>query len=505
LTRQELFSLLTDSRAAEWRDKVGVVGPTEGSAKTTLRLLAVDGWVLKTNTALGTDIEGDAVAKVAAAVALGAATRIWHPDKTWAVYRADSRWYPLSATPELVTLRRLEERSKRMRAWTAMLEQALEVSTRHGIGLDLNPANFGTLAGDARLYYIDDEWYPQLKVAEIASSIVARIPEEIDVGEDEWSSWGTALGGVLRPFCQGVEAASDLLTALSEHPLAPLFENKRAALCAAVRRAIENPKRNEAPVSNDSHYRRSGGLTAVFGDVHANKPALDAVLRECARVGVDNYLFLGDVVGYGPHPRECVQALAELPNALFVRGNHDHAIGTGVFREGMNQLARSCADWTFAQLSAEEREWLLSLPLDLGGDGWLAVHGAPKDPRRFLAYVYELTFQDNLEYMAASELGLCFYGHTHVQFVHERTADGRCAKLGRPECVSVERSKLLLVNPGSVGQPRDHDPRAAFSLWDRRRNVIGFQRVGYEIENVVAALQANGLPLGLQERLIQGR
>jgi len=71
--------------------------------------------------------------------------------------------------------------------------------------------------------------------------------------------------------------------------------------------------------------------------------------------------------------------------------------------------------------------------------------------------------------------------------------------------VSVERSKLLLVNPGSVGQPRDHDPRAAFSLWDRRRNVIGFQRVGYEIENVVAALQANGLPLGLQERLIQGR
>ncbi|NIR60226.1 MAG: hypothetical protein GWO02_12270, partial [Gammaproteobacteria bacterium] len=94
-------------------------------------------------------------------------------------------------------------------------------------------------------------------------------------------------------------------------------------------------------------------------DVHGNLPALEAVLEKCRSLEVDSYLFLGDAVGYGPFPRECVRRLAELPDATFIRGNHDHALGTRNAGEGMNRLARSCAEWTDAQLSDEDREWLL--------------------------------------------------------------------------------------------------------------------------------------------------
>jgi diadenosine tetraphosphatase ApaH/serine/threonine PP2A family protein phosphatase len=148
---------------------------------------------------------------------------------------------------------------------------------------------------------------------------------------------------------------------------------------------------------------------------------------------------------------------------------------------------------------------LISLPTEAGDRGWLAVHGAPKDPKRFLAYVYELTFEDNLEHLAAEQLELCFCGHTHVQFVHERTATGDCRKLGNPSVITVGGERILLVNPGSVGQPRDHDPRAAFAIWDRRADRVYLHRAVYDVGSVIAALRASDLPAGLGERLVHGR
>jgi diadenosine tetraphosphatase ApaH/serine/threonine PP2A family protein phosphatase len=308
---------------------------------------------------------------------------------------------------------------------------------------------------------------------------------------------------VLQPLCGKAEDRSELVAKLAEHPLAAQFEANRKALCAglggALFQAICSESRNVGP------SRHGGERIAVIADVHANIEALEAVLQEAKSLGVDGYVFAGDAVGYGPNPRECVQRLAELPNARYVRGNHDHAIGTGIFSVGMNGLARSCADWTRTQLSADERQWLLALPVELRESEWLAVHGAPKDSKRFLAYVYELTFQDNLEHLAMEDLELCFCGHTHVQFVHERTAAGQCRKLGSPPRVPVGAQRVLIVNPGSVGQPRDHDRRAAFAVWDRRERAVHLHRVPYDVEAVTAAIRASDLPSDLGKRLLEGQ
>jgi len=503
LSRDRLFGLLTDPTATEWREKVGVPGPLDGSGKITSRLILSGGWVLKTNVGVVANAEADMVSRIMVATTMSGRVRLWHPDKTWAIYRVDDSWYALNATPELSTVRRISGYANKVRAWTAMCALAVETALSAEIGLDLNPSNFGVLPSDARLYYVDDEWYPRLTFAEIASATVARIPEEQEADEREWRSWGQVLGGVLQPLCPSSSSRRDLLDSVAEHPIAAKFTSKRTALCDGLRQSLlpqRTRRTGQVPLEGDGDPLRR---TAIIADVHGNSAALNAVLSECAELDIDSYIFAGDAVGYGPNPRECVQRLAELPNAQFVRGNHDHAIGTGVFKEGMNRLARSCADWTHNQLSREEREWLVSLPLDARGANWLAVHGAPKDPQRFLAYVYELTYEDNLEHMAKNKIRLCFCGHTHVQFIHEKTADGEYRKLGCPTATELGDHRILIINPGSIGQPRDHDSRAAFAVWDRARNSVSLHRVSYSIQPVAESLQRLGFA-SLADRLLHG-
>jgi diadenosine tetraphosphatase ApaH/serine/threonine PP2A family protein phosphatase len=132
------------------------------------------------------------------------------------------------------------------------------------------------------------------------------------------------------------------------------------------------------------------------------------------------------------------------------------------------------------------------------------VHGAPKDPHRFRAYVYELTFEANLDHIAADGIRVCFFGHTHVQMVYERTADGRSCRLGAPGLVDISKGRALLVNPGSVGQPRDSDPRAAFAIWDREHQTVSLHRVPYAIGPVVESIRKLGLPEQLAARLTHG-
>lgn len=503
INARDIAQLLSDGRAKEWRDRVGVVGARDGSAKPGSRLLVNNGWVLKTNVDFGSSDRATVFERMSTANRLHNRVRLWHEDKAWALFESDGTWYPLSVAPEVRTLRQLGHAERRIVGWTAMIAMGVEISRASGIGLDLNPSNFGYLGDSDRLYYVDDEWYPMLTNAELASAIVARIPESLDIGPDRWQSWGVVLADVLSPLFGTDAARRDFADTVTSHPVATRYNEARKKLVDGLVRA-----RVGLQCGSDRHprrkFRRAPERTAVLADIHANIIAFEAVLAECERLEVDSYIFLGDVVGYGPNPKECVQRLAELPDAKYVRGNHDHAIGTGVFKDGMNRTARSCAGWTLEQLSLEEREWLISMPVDLAQPKWLAVHGAPRDPNRFLAYVYELTFQDNLYHMEKNDLELCFCGHTHVQFVHEKIVDGGCRKLGAPSSVDLSENRLLIVNPGSVGQPRDNDVRAAFAVWDRDVEAISLHRTRYDVNEVVRRLKRCGLPDGLGERLLQG-
>jgi hypothetical protein len=146
-----VFALLASPHAVEWRDKVGVAGSRDGSAKSTTRLLQVDGWVLKTDIGRAGTEEERVAADLLAMRARGLSRGIWHPSKTWAVMRSGSRYYPLTVCTELTSLRSLATAHERRQAWREMLRLALHVSAGTGLGLDLNPANFGREQPGAQL------------------------------------------------------------------------------------------------------------------------------------------------------------------------------------------------------------------------------------------------------------------------------------------------------------------------------------------------------------------
>jgi diadenosine tetraphosphatase ApaH/serine/threonine PP2A family protein phosphatase len=244
----------------------------------------------------------------------------------------------------------------------------------------------------------------------------------------------------------------------------------------------------------------------LLSDIHANLEALEAVL-EADRVlpPPDAVLLLGDVVGYGPDPAAVIDRLRNLPWILMaIRGNHDRVVAGIDDGTGFNGDALTAARWARTAIGADDRRWLATLPrgpLTLPG-GELAVHGSPLDEDHFLfsAESIRLAFDSH-------PAGLIFCGHTH----HPRAAvlDGhRCTvtPLQRPkEELSVVPGQRLLFNPGSVGQPRDGDPRASYARYDAAAGRITLLRVAYDYRPTVRKMHDAGLPDPLCRRLAAGR
>jgi diadenosine tetraphosphatase ApaH/serine/threonine PP2A family protein phosphatase len=232
---------------------------------------------------------------------------------------------------------------------------------------------------------------------------------------------------------------------------------------------------------------------AVVADIHANRPALEAVLADLPPV--DGLVCAGDIVGYGPHPAACVRRLRGWADdgdrsLIAVQGNHDRAVAAGATLNGM---AGAGVDHARRELDADALAWLDELPaVRTAFDGRVRVaHGHPADPDR---YVYPALFEPSL---LAGERALVL-GHTHVQ-AHERYE--RAGWTG-PE-------RRVVLNPGSVGQPRDGDPRAAYALLDLdpagTDPTVTERRVDYDIDATVAAARAAGLPAAVGARLRKGK
>jgi diadenosine tetraphosphatase ApaH/serine/threonine PP2A family protein phosphatase len=236
---------------------------------------------------------------------------------------------------------------------------------------------------------------------------------------------------------------------------------------------------------------------AVLSDIHANLHALDAVL---AAVGaVDAIWHLGDVVGYGPDPDGVVERLREV-GARGVRGNHDAAACGGSEIDWFNPEARRAMEWTRATIATSTLEWLSELPERRTVDGCELVHGSPREP--LWEYVTSVPVaRANLALLTAP-IGL--HGHTHlpVAFLEE---GGRVdvVEPGRGSELQL-RGRRALLNPGSVGQPRDGDPDASYMVLDPAAGLVAWHRVRYDIEAVQQAMQAAGLPASLSARLSVG-
>jgi diadenosine tetraphosphatase ApaH/serine/threonine PP2A family protein phosphatase len=243
----------------------------------------------------------------------------------------------------------------------------------------------------------------------------------------------------------------------------------------------------------------------VLSDIHANLEALNAVLEAAQAVPFDRLLVLGDLVGYGADPNAVVERIRALQPHGLIRGNHDK-VGSGVeSAEGFNAVARSAISWTYDTLTSQNRAWLATLPTGpVLVDVLLEIcHGTPYDED---AYVFDDL--DALRALHAAERPLCLFGHTHVQIGYALTGDQFTLTTlddARPLDVSIAKGTRHLLNPGSVGQPRDGDPRAGFALVDTSRRVATLYRIDYPIQKAQVRIREEGLPDVLAQRLALGR
>jgi predicted phosphodiesterase len=240
----------------------------------------------------------------------------------------------------------------------------------------------------------------------------------------------------------------------------------------------------------------------VITDIHANLEALEACLADAVVRGFDRTLVLGDIVGYGPDPNEVIDRVVALSPTAIVRGNHDK-IAMGIQQaDGFNISARAAAQWTLDALSLPHREWLVALPQGptVVDDHVEICHGSPVDEDE---YIFDEL--DARRAIDASRQRLCLFGHTHVPMVFRLS--GRSLGLLTPdgEGLAIESGSKYLVNPGSVGQPRDSDPRAAYLIFDSAAERLHMYRVDYAIERTQQKMANAGLPEPLIRRLAAGR
>jgi predicted phosphodiesterase len=243
----------------------------------------------------------------------------------------------------------------------------------------------------------------------------------------------------------------------------------------------------------------------VFSDVHANATALEAVLEACAGRW-DRAVCLGDIVGYGPDPNEVVERVRSLVSAI-VRGNHDKAACGISDLEDFNPVARAAAEWTRSQLLPNNLRYLQGLPPGpLQAEGVALIHGAVEDEDE-----YVFAGDQALPGLLHSPCSLTFFGHTHIQggFSYDGARVERVEvwppRGGNPAIISMEPKGRYLLNPGSVGQPRDSDPRAAFAIADLEKQNVEFWRTPYDISAVQDRMERAGAPEALVLRLAFGR
>jgi predicted phosphodiesterase len=229
---------------------------------------------------------------------------------------------------------------------------------------------------------------------------------------------------------------------------------------------------------------------AIISDIHANLEALTKAFEIIDRHGVDSIVCLGDIVGYGANPNECVALIKERCSAVIL-GNHDAAVFTPSIASDFNSMAQRAIEWTTKYLTEEHRCYLSTLPYQQEKESLLFVHASPDSPASF---DYIISSEDAIGTFHAFTQQLCFIGHTHVPAIFSRS--GRAA--------SVDRDGQFIINVGSVGQPRDGNPMLSFGIFDSSAWEYQLIRSRYDVERASEKIIGAGLPRELGFRLMYG-
>ncbi len=415
---------------------------------------------------------------------------VYYPDKTWFVATPESTEKNCiigNICPLLQPLHTLlnaltPEQSKQ---GLSLLEQIwgmyFAVAIQHELRLDEGLSNFGQ-DKHGTVYYLDDDNYNWDRFNACSHILGVYLRSLSWFEDDACQQLGEQLQrGILQHF-KDRQYLNVLAEQLDNVFFPPKFESRIQALNAGL---IGDRSKQHSNI--DSRY------LILMADIHANLPALDTVLNFMHKEGIRDGLVLGDIVGYGPHPAECIERLQDSALTI-IKGNHDHGLASGHFSERFSQTAQWVLDWSLSVVSAEQRHWLGELPPVLHHHNWLALHGAPVDPTFFNAYVYQMTFESNLSALAEKNIPLCFHGHTHLPGVYARRGmDKHYADLE----MDLSSYECALVCPGSVGQPRNRQPGAQFGIYDQVEKKLSLHNLSYSTEPVIQIMQDKGFPEAL--------
>jgi diadenosine tetraphosphatase ApaH/serine/threonine PP2A family protein phosphatase len=239
---------------------------------------------------------------------------------------------------------------------------------------------------------------------------------------------------------------------------------------------------------------------AIYSDIHSNQESLEAVLADIEYQKVDKHLCLGDIVGYGANPNECIE-MVKKDSHIFIAGNHDHAavglLGTGKF----NAFAQIAMEYTKKVLDKNNYGYIQSAPLLEKMENATLVHASPKNPSE---WSYLTTIDSITECFNYFETPFCFVGHTHVPYLILRDSDHPADLLNQSE-FQLKKGQKCIVNTGSVGQPRDRNPKASYVIYDSDEGSVQIKRVSYDILTAQDKMKKAKLPEFLINRIAQGR
>ncbi|MFC1749221.1 metallophosphoesterase family protein [Pseudomonadota bacterium] len=422
----------------------------------------------------------------------------YHPDKTWFLLKDDPE-KPIIAniTPRLIPLHSDDftthhKHEDLLSFLFTILDRYMEIGVNYDKCLDLGLSNFG-IDSDNVVYYLDDDSYDWDSFLSFCQFL------GIFVRSQAWLTpvHSFELGHMIRDGIIKHFKDPNWCTVISEHLKGIFIPDAKKDIVKSLTEGLHS--------GNTFSYKpqTSGDVIALLADIHSNAPALEAALSYLESRDIDHGIMLGDVVGYGPHPSQCIEMIQGLDWLSTIRGNHDNAIAISHAVSGMNQMAAWSVKWTAEQLSQEEKDWLGKLEPYIQDKHWLAVHGAPKDRTFFNAYVYKQTFSENLDEIQSRDIRWCFHGHSHIPtvFYRDTLGDKEC----REEKQSIDSYLHALICPGSVGQPRNQTVGANMALIDLNNMEFEFIRIPYNLRTTVEDMQKHNFPSQLIKRLLKGQ
>jgi predicted phosphodiesterase len=431
--------------------------------------------------------------------------KVHHPHKTWFLLQQDDDKFKIgNICPRLIPLHTLGHQSlEQIAIKMGYLEKIYRcyfyTASEFGARLDEGLSNFG-IDSEERLYYLDDDIYVWDNFISFTHLLGVLIRNNPWLDEKLAVDFGGHLQHLIAKYF--TDSHTNVMVARKLRDIYMPDNSRRAVLEIIIEQLQQQKVISKQVIAHRQEY------IAILSDIHANFPALQAVLAYLKAHNIHQGMVLGDTVGYGPHPGECIERLQETELTV-IKGNHDHAAVAPDNHRGMSKIAKWCIDWTIPRLTANQKQWLADLPLELNsadGEGkkWQAMHGAPIDPNYFYAYVYQMTYEENLDILVERGVDLCFHGHSHIQGLYARNTLGLDGFIKPEGIFSLDDYKHALICSGAVGQPRDGVVGAQFALYNQRTYELQFVMVDYAMDKTIKDMQAYGFPETLWERLRRG-